>query len=218
MADGRKQSGLWWFIFGALSVCAVIFLALTAFVLTAHGLSARQEPSAAERWIARRVRIAAFPAAASQKLNPVSPTPEVLAEARAHWADHCAFCHANDGSGESLMGRRTYPPAPDMRLPETQRLTDGELFYIIQNGVRLTAMPAWSGPGGNSAHDEVDSWKLVHFIRRLPTLTFEEKKQMEKLNPKGPDDRKEEEEEENFLKGEDTNDHTNPQTEHHHHQ
>jgi len=51
-----------------------------------------------------------------------------------HWADHCAGCHANDGSGESLMGKRTYPPAPDMRLAATQQMTDGELFYIIQNG------------------------------------------------------------------------------------
>ncbi len=41
------------------------------------------------------------------------------------------------------MGRNMYPPAPDMRLAETQQMTDGELFYIIQNGVRLTGMPAW---------------------------------------------------------------------------
>ena len=71
-------------------------------------------------------------------------------------------------------------------------------------------MPGWGGSG----HDEVDSWKLVHFIRHLPQLTFEEKKEMEKLNPKGPDDKKEEEEEEKFLKGEGTNE---EHTEHHHH-
>ncbi len=108
------------------------------------------------------------------------------------------------------MGKRTYPPAPDMRRPETQQMSDGALFYIIQNGVRMTAMPAW----GASAHDELDSWKLVRFIRHLPDLTFEEKKAMEKLNPKGPDDRKEEEEEEKFLRGDDSN---VPQSEHHHH-
>ena len=73
----------------------------------------------------------------------------------------------------------------------------------------MTAMPAWGG----SAHDQEDSWKLVRFIRHLPDLTFEEKKEMEKLNPKGPDDRKEEEEEEKFLRGEDGN----VQNEHHHH-
>jgi hypothetical protein len=103
-----------------------------------------------------------------------------------------------------------------MRRPETQQLTDGELFYIIQNGVRLTGMPGW-GPteqGKPGDHDEAASWKLVHFIRHLPRVSFEEKKEMEKLNPKGPEDLKEEQEEERFLKGEDTN---APQQEHHHH-
>jgi mono/diheme cytochrome c family protein len=203
-----------WFVCGALAVCGIGLLALAAFLLTAHGFSAREAPSAVESWIARRARMAAAPADAANRANPAPDTPAVLAEARAHWADHCASCHANDGSGESLMGRRTYPPAPDMRGPETQKLTDGELFYIIQNGVRLTAMPGWASSAGNSAHDELDSWKLVRFIRHLPKLTFDEKREMEKLNPKGPDDRKEEEEEEKFLKGEDTN---VQQTEHHHH-
>lgn len=204
------NSRLRWFAFGVLAVCVIGVLTSTAYLMTAHGFSAREAPSAAERWIARRAWIAALPSGAADRANPVPDTPEVLAEARAHWADHCASCHANDGSGDSLMGRRTYPPAPDMRRPETQQLTDGELFYIIQNGVRLSAMPAW----GASAHDEQDSWKLVRFIRHLPKLTFEEKKEMEKMNPKGPEDRKEEEEEEKFLKGEDKNE---QHTEHHHH-
>jgi len=215
MATNRsKGNRLRWFVCGVLCVCGIGLLALAAFILTAHGLSAREEPSAVERWVARRARMAAVPADAANLANPAPDTPEVLAAARAHWADHCASCHANDGSGDSLMGRRTYPPAPDMRLPETQQLTDGELFYIIQNGVRLTAMPAWASSDHGSAHDDLDSWKLVRFIRHLPTLTFDEKKEMEKLNPKGPEDRKEEEEEEKFLKGEDIHD---PQTEHHHH-
>jgi hypothetical protein len=83
-------------------------------------------------------------------------------------------------------------------------------FYIIQNGIRLTAMPAW---GGGSEHDALDSWKLVRFIRHLPNLNDEEKAQMEKLNPKSPAELKEEEKEERFLKGEDSNE----QTTHHHH-
>jgi mono/diheme cytochrome c family protein len=196
-------------------VCAIGAITGATLLLTARGFSAREEPSAIERWVARRVRLAAVPADAANKTNPVPNTPEVLAEARAHWADHCASCHANDGSGNSLMGKRTYPPAPDMRRLETQQMSDGELFYVIQNGVRLTAMPAWgSATHDDSAHDELDSWKLVRFIRHLPDLTFEEKKEMEKLNPKGPDDRKEEEEEEKFLRGEDSN---VQQSEHHHH-
>lgn len=194
---------------GILCACAFGLVAGAVFLSTARGLSARTEPSGIERWIARRARMAAIPKDAAALTNPVPNTPEVLAEARAHWADHCASCHANDGSGESLMGKRTYPPAPDMRGPETQGMSDGALFYVIQNGVRMTAMPAWGG----SAHDEEDSWKLVRFIRHLPSLGFEEKKEMEKLNPKAPEDLKEEEEEEKFLRGDDSN----VQEEHHHH-
>jgi hypothetical protein len=71
----------------------------------------------------------------------VANSNEVLADAKAHWADHCALCRGNDGSGQIAMGQRMYPPAPDMRKNRTQRLTDGELFYIIENGIRLTGIP-----------------------------------------------------------------------------
>jgi hypothetical protein len=199
---------LGWFLLGAAAVLAVEALA-AMLVLQAHGVSAREQPSALEKAIARRARHAAIPGSARSLTNPVPNTPDVLAAARAHWSDHCAACHANDGSGDIPMGRHMYPSAPDMRKPDTQELSDGELFYIIQNGVRLTGMPSW----GASAADAHDSWMLVHFIRHLPSLTFEERKQMEKLNPKGPDEWKEEEEEEKFLKGDTTDE---PQQHHHH--
>ena len=167
---------------GVLAVLAIQGLAVSVIVARAHGWSARAEPSRMEQWVARRARDAAMPAEARNQANPVPNTAEVLADARAHWADHCASCHANDGSGDSLMGKRLYPPAPDMRGPATQNLTDGELFYVIQNGVRLTGMPAWGG----SDHDAEDTWKLVHFIRHLPALATEERVQMEKLTPRVP--------------------------------
>lgn len=204
----RKLS---WFLAGALSLLVAQTLVAVIVLTRARGLSAREAPMSVERWIARRVRDAALPDGAKARANPIPKTPDVLADARAHWADHCASCHANDGSGENTMGKHMYPPAPDMRKSGTQDLSDGELFYIIQNGIRITGMPSW---GSGSSHDEEDSWKLVHFIRHLPDLTVEERKQMEKLNPKSPDEWKEEQEEENFLKGESTNE---PQQQHHHH-
>ena len=197
-----------WFLAGAAALVIAEAAAAAIALARAHGWSAREEPSTIERWVARGVRGAAIPTGARNRANPLPQTGESLADARAHWADHCAVCHANDGSGDSLMGGRIYPPAPDMRQSPTQNLTDGELFFIIQNGIRLTGMPAWGG----TDHDAEDSRKLVHFIRHLPSLTFEERKQMEKLNPKGPDERKEEEEEEKFLKGE-----TENEPQHHHH-
>jgi mono/diheme cytochrome c family protein len=210
--NGEQMIRLRWFWLGMLFCVAIAtgLLAAALVLLNAHGFSARDRPMAVEVWIGRKLRSAALPSDARGHTNPVANTPEALADARAHWADHCAICHANDGSGDTLIGKRTYPPAPDMRLPATQAMSDGELFFVIQNGIRLTAMPAW---GGDSEQDAQDSWKLVHFIRHLPQLTAADKKEMEKLNPKSPDDLKEEEEEKRFLKGEDIDDQQIP---HHH--
>jgi cytochrome c553 len=202
---------LGWFLFGGLAAGAMAFAGVGLFVFNSNGFSANQTPSGMERWFAQRVRSAAVPADARSRSNPVTDSPEVQSEARAHWADHCAGCHANDGSGDTQMGKKTYPPAPDMRAASTQQMTDGELFFIIQNGIRFSAMPAW---GSGSSHDEESSWMLVRFIRHLPTLTLEEKKGMERMNPKSPDEIEEEQEEEKFLKGETPNE---PQVPHHHH-
>jgi mono/diheme cytochrome c family protein len=199
------------FLAGALALLIAALAAGVVFVMGARGFSAREMPSAVERWVARRVRSMAAPGGARDLANPVPNSPEVLAQARAHWADHCAGCHANNGSGDTEMGKRMYPPAPDMRQADTQQMTDGELFFIIQNGVRMTGMPAW---GGASAHDEEDSWKLVRFIRHLPRITAQEEREMQSLNPKSPDEIQEEQEEKEFLNGEQPHEHT--EHEHHH--
>ena len=130
--------------------------------------------------------------------NPVPATAAVLKEAREHWADHCATCHDNDGSGETTIGRRVYPPTPDLRGPRTQRLTDGELFYAIEQGVPWTAMPGWTT---GTAEGERETWALVRFIRHLPTISPDELKEMEGLNPKVPPNEEREREIEEFLKG-----------------
>ena len=199
------------FLAGALALLIVALVAGGVFVMGARGFSAREMPSTAERWVARRVRAMAAPGGARDLANPVPNSSEVLAQARAHWADHCAGCHANNRSGDTEMGKRMYPPAPDMRQADTQQMTDGELFFIIQNGIRMTGMPAW---GGASAHDEEDSWKLVRFIRHLPQITAQEEREMQSLNPKSPDEIQEEQEEKEFLNGEEPHEHT--EHEHHH--
>jgi mono/diheme cytochrome c family protein len=125
---------------------------------------------------------------------PISP--EVLGRARAHFADHCATCHANDGSGETAIGRNLYPKAPDMRKQATQSLSDGEIFWIIKNGVRLTGMPAW---GADTKEDDRVTWELVHFIRHLPRLTPENLAEMRSLNPKSRQEYEAEEAERRFL-------------------
>jgi mono/diheme cytochrome c family protein len=182
-----------------LLVVAAIAAGLAAYSIASRGLSTREAPSAVETLIARAMRRLATPAAARAQANPVAATPEVLDEALAHFADHCASCHANDGSGATEMGRSFYPPAPDMRADATQALTDGELFSIIEHGVRLTGMPAW---GTGTPEGEQQSWALVHFIRRLSSLTPDDIARMEELNPRSPQLVREEDEIRRFLAGE----------------
>lgn len=180
------------------AVLLVAALAVLGYVLLRRGYSAREQPGALEKAVARRLRGLATPARAREMANPVPPTAEVMADARAHFADHCAVCHANDGSGDTAIGRGLYPKAPDMRKDDTQRLSDGELFYIIRNGVRFTGMPGW---GSGPEHEDRDSWAIVHLIRHLPRITPDELAEMKRLNPKGPHELAEERAEEDFLSG-----------------
>jgi len=188
---------------GTLAVVAALALLGVAVAVAASllhdGLSARATPSKLEITIARNARHLAIPSSARVAQNPLLASQDDLRDARLHFADHCAICHANDGGGKTLIGAGLYPKPPDLRLAETQNLADGELFWIIENGVRFTGMPAFSNGGEHGG--TLDSWKLVHFIRHLSHLTAVERIEMERYNPKGPDDRAEEQQENEFLNG-----------------
>jgi len=184
-----------------LLLVAVGAVGAIALVLArSEGFSARAEPSMPERFIARAARRLAVPRGARDARNPIPFTPEAWSDARGHFADHCATCHGNDGRGHTDIGQNLYPKAPDMRLPDTQGLTDGELYWIIENGVRLTGMPAW----GDGTSDDADTWKLVHFVRHLNDLTAEHLKEMEALNPRTLSELEEERQDREFLDGKDT--------------
>lgn len=167
-------------IVALVAFAILVSIALGTWRALRYGFSARDEPMIVEEWAARVARALAIPVGARELTNPVVANEAVLAGARRHFADHCASCHANDGSGSTRLGRSLYPKAPDMRRRPTQDQSDGELFYIIRNGVRLTGMPAWSeGP----AESDTETWGLVHLLRRLDQLSAEEIREMEAWNP-----------------------------------
>jgi len=204
-------------LFLIVLVLVLGLLGAAAASLLHHGLSTRPQPSALEAAIAATMRKLAMPASMRSAKNPVANSPEALRDGMLHFADHCAICHGNDGSGDTMMGRGMYPKPPDLRAAATQNRSDGEIFWIIENGVRLTGMPGFGGPHSNEGEHSggEDSWKLARFIRHLPALTAEERVEMEKNNPKGPDDLREEKEEQDFLNGAPAKPSAAP--EHHHH-
>jgi cytochrome c553 len=187
-----------------IAVCTLVavvafFAGAVYWLVSANGFSTRTEPSRVERLVVRALHRFSVPSRVRSAANPVSFSPEVWAASRAHFADHCASCHGNDGRGNTEVGRNLFPRAPDMRLAATQDKTDGELYWIIENGIRLTGMPAW----GNGGMDDVDSWKLVHFVRHLADLTPEQLKEMAAANPRTASELDEEKADERFLAGED---------------
>lgn len=185
-------------LFVVVAAAPVLLGAIVFAAMLRHGFSAHDEPTAIERVLARSVRHWAVPSDLRGRKNPIPASPEVVAEGRAHFADHCATCHGNDGKGTSALGATMYPKTPDLTLAATQSMSDGELFSIIENGVRLTGMPAF---GSGTAESAAGSWTLVHFIRYLPKLTAEELAEMEKLNPKSPEEWQELQREAAFLAG-----------------
>ena len=207
MATPLRVAGL-----AALLAALGIAGILIATVVRTNGYSTRTPPRAIERIVTQAIHRWSIPATARAAANPVPFSSAAWTEAQAHFADHCASCHANDGSGDTAIGRNLYPRAPDMRLADTQRLTDGELYWIIENGVRLTGMPAW-GAGGP---DDTDTWKLVHFIRHLAHLTPDDLERMKALNPRTPAEIEEEREDQRFLNGDDTPPPSSAPAPHHH--
>src|SRR5260370_21640626 len=158
-----------------------------ATIVARRGFSARENPSWLEAFAEGIAKSLAVPAPYRLK-NPYPPTAQNLREGEEHFADHCAICHGNDGGGDSLFGKGLYPKPPDMRTAGTQNKSDGELYYTIVNGVRLSGMPAF-GPGAAPASDDegsddAEDWKIDLFIRHLPAITSEELDGMKKLHPK----------------------------------
>ena len=165
-------------ILSVISTLIVIGLVIGGLLwyVRGQGFSAREQPTWMERTMAQNARKIATPAEAKNLANPrQQQTADMIAEADEHFVEHCGICHGIDGRGDTLIGKNLYPKVPDMSQPDTQQLSDGEVYYIISNGIRLTGMPAWR------FEDKPEAiWDLVSLIRRLPKLSPDELQRLQK--------------------------------------
>jgi predicted CXXCH cytochrome family protein len=158
-----------------LALLLAFLVAVTGVALFIHrGFRATNRPSRLEATLARAARDFSIPNAARHETNPLDSSPQNLNEGREAFLARCQACHGHDGGGLTPMGQSLYPRVPDIRATATQELTDGEIHYIIENGVELTGMPAWGNP--HQVQND-DSWKLVLYIRSLRPLTQQEQLQ-----------------------------------------
>ncbi|HEY2472927.1 MAG TPA: cytochrome c3 family protein [Terracidiphilus sp.] len=152
----------------ALLGSLILVVALFTGGLKWHGLRATSVPSGFETRTARAIRDFAIPSRERRRSNPHANDWTAVEQGRQDFLARCASCHGIDGLGRTPVGSSLYPRVPDLHSDLTQALTDGEIHYIIENGVALTGMPAMT-----SAHREsaAESWKLVSYIRSFGSLT-----------------------------------------------
>jgi mono/diheme cytochrome c family protein len=130
-----------------------------------QGCRADQQPSQGETNLANAAKDVTIPLEAGKKQNPLPETSDVVSQGQEVFLGSCAQCHGADGRADTSIGRSMAPPAMDLTSSHVQHWSDAELFWIIQNGVRLTGMPSW-----RSSISEDDTWKLARFIHSLPRL------------------------------------------------
>jgi len=129
-----------------------------------QGCSAGKQPSQDETNLANAAKDVTIPLEAGKMQNPLPETDEVVSQGQEVFLGSCAECHGADARGDTNVGRSMAPPAMDLGSAHVQHWSDAELFWIIQNGVRLTGMPAWK-----SGISDSDTWKLARYIHSIPS-------------------------------------------------
>ena len=150
----------------------ILIVILTAFLIAATGsfnISATANVGKLERRIAAFTLERSVARRAPKQKNPFPASPEVLKDGLAHYKENCLMCHGAPGVPESEAGMGLNPAAPDLTLPSVQKMSDGELFWIVGNGIRMTGMPAFS-----LTHKPDEVWKIVAFVRHLPEISADE--------------------------------------------
>jgi predicted CXXCH cytochrome family protein len=152
------------FVWACIVVTVAVLGTGAFYVLLIPGLSsARSEPPAAEVTVATWLLHQSVPNAMMSAVNPLGDDPADVTAGRDLYRDKCELCHGYDGSGKTTLGAGQYPRPPALSSDAIQAMPDGEVFYHIRNGIRNTAMPAWSMPDN-------DIWRLVSYIRDLPKI------------------------------------------------
>jgi mono/diheme cytochrome c family protein len=96
--------------------------------------------------------------------NPLPANPQNVADGKDAFSHYCMVCHGLDGQNTGVPFAQTLsPPVPSLASKEVQRYTDGQLKWIIQNGISPSGMPA---SRGILSDDEM--WSIVVYIRHLP--------------------------------------------------
>lgn len=156
---------------------ALLLGGLTAFAVAWFGLfnpAASAPVSRLEERLAPWVRDRAIRKRAPRGKNPLQGRAEAVARGLLSYRQSCLICHEAPGVDLSFtgIGVGLNPPAPNLTL-DAQDRPDGELAWIIGEGIRMTGMPAFK-----EAYTPEQIQELVAFLRHLPDITDEERRQL----------------------------------------
>ncbi len=154
-----------------IGILALGAAAVAALLSGFFDVAAAVPPGAVETRLARFALDRSVSRRAPKLSNPVGQDADALRTGGKHYKEMCVTCHGAPGVDSSEIGEGLNPAAPDLTLQRVQRRSDGELFWIVQNGIRMSGMPAFG-----ATHKERQIWEIVAFLRHLPSLTPEEEK------------------------------------------
>jgi len=141
----------------------VLGLVIAPLLILLHGIKATQ-PGNFETSILRRAKHNVFVGDKNVK-NPLSTTPDSLADGKEAFSHYCVACHGLDGQNTGVpFADRMSPPVPSLSSAEIQSYTDGQLKWVIDNGIWPSGMP---GSKGTLSDEEI--WSIVIYLRHLPT-------------------------------------------------
>jgi cytochrome c len=136
---------------------------LAVFLLVALSGCKARPPGALERSVARRIK-QKITVGGRKDQNPLPLTREIVEEGRKNFSHYCMVCHGLDGQNTGVpFAEKMAPPVPLLSSRDVQGYTDGQLKWIIDNGIFPSGMPASKG-----ILNDDEMWTLVHYIRHLP--------------------------------------------------
>ena len=102
--------------------------------------------------------------AEAKKMKAAFPSSSAAIDAgKQLYGKYCRFCHGDTGAGDSKMAPKTMQPSNLTDKTWTRGSSEGEIFWIIQNG----APPKYDMKGLKGKITDQDTWNLVHFVRSL---------------------------------------------------
>jgi mono/diheme cytochrome c family protein len=162
------------FLIGGVAALTVFAGLAALFVVSgSFDVAATRTPGRLEETVATFALDRSIARHAPAAHNPLSDSLSASRAGLATFRRSCVACHGAPGVDPTDFGASLNPPAPGLTLPRVRKRPDGELFWIVRNGIRMTGMPAF-GP----THSDREIWEIVTLVRHLPDLTDEERREL----------------------------------------